>query len=169
MKKAASIFLRTELNCSDVKLLIRWMENPAVTRYLNEDPAIAASLRQMQSTVPEPMLTYHFNRMGRFFMACTPAGDTVGFVKLRHWNGGIYEIVYAVGDEALWGRGYGTGAVHSALAAAFLEWRARKVVAKIHPENRRSIRSVCACGFRCAEEGSRLHRYEITMQEYLAR
>lgn len=168
MKKAASIFLRADMNLQDVRLLIHWMENPAVTRYLNEDPDIVSGLRQLADMVPEPMLTCHFNRIGRFFMACTREGEPVGFVKLREQGGGTHEIVYAIGDEQLWGRGYGTGAVRSALAEAFLQRRARRVIARIYPENLRSVRSVAACGFRCMETG-RLHRYEITMQDYLTR
>ena len=38
MKKAASIFLRAEIEMNDIELLIRWMKNPNVTRYLNENP-----------------------------------------------------------------------------------------------------------------------------------
>lgn len=38
MKKAASIFLRAEIEMNDIELLIRWMKNPNVTQYLNEDP-----------------------------------------------------------------------------------------------------------------------------------
>ena len=38
MKKAASIFLRAEIEMNDIELLIRWMKNPNVTRYLNGDP-----------------------------------------------------------------------------------------------------------------------------------
>ena len=38
MKKAASIFLRAEIEMNDIELLIRWKKNPNVTRYLNEDP-----------------------------------------------------------------------------------------------------------------------------------
>ena len=40
MKKAASIFLRAEIEMNDIELLIRWMKNPNVTRYLNEDPNV---------------------------------------------------------------------------------------------------------------------------------
>ena len=167
MKKAASIFLRANMTQRDVRLLLQWMENPAVTQYLNEDSTVTTHLRQMECSVPEPMLTYHFNRKGRFFMVCTKEGETVGFVKLREQEIGTHEVVYAIGDENLWGHGYGTGAVRSALAAAFLERRARKVVARIYPENRRSVRPVSRCGFRCAERGMRLHRYEITIEDYL--
>ena len=75
------------MNLQDVRLLIHWMENPAVTRYLNEDPDIVSGLRQLADMVPEPMLTCHFNRIGRFFMACTREGEPVGFVKLREQGG----------------------------------------------------------------------------------
>lgn len=32
MKKAASVFLRTEMTLRDVELLSQWMENPIITR-----------------------------------------------------------------------------------------------------------------------------------------
>ena len=70
MKKAASVFLRTEIYPEDIPLLIRWMENPHVTRYLNEDENIAASLRTLARSVPAPMLTWRFNQGGRFFLIC---------------------------------------------------------------------------------------------------
>ena len=83
MKKAASIFLRAEITPQDVQLLIRWMENPDVTRYLNEQTNITHSLRRLLSEVPAPMLTFQFNRAGRFFLVCRPGGDAIGFVKLQ--------------------------------------------------------------------------------------
>ena len=101
MKKAASIFFRANMTQRDVRLLLQWMENPAVTQYLNEDSTVTTHLRQMECSVPEPMLTYHFNRRSRFFMACTREGEAIGFVKLREQMAGTYEIVYAIGDEAL--------------------------------------------------------------------
>ena len=38
IKKAASIFLRAEIDRQDLELMIRWMDNPNITRYLNEAP-----------------------------------------------------------------------------------------------------------------------------------
>lgn len=38
MKKPLLFFLRAEIEMNDIELLIRWMKNPNVTRYLNEDP-----------------------------------------------------------------------------------------------------------------------------------
>ena len=49
----------------------------------------------------------------------------------------------------------------------FLDSRAERVIARIDPENTRSIRSVCACGFsRCGKEG-KLHLYDLTQERYL--
>ena len=62
MKKAASIFLRADMEEHDVEMLIRWMENPNVTRFLNEDTGMAEGLRQLLWTVPAPMLSFRFNR-----------------------------------------------------------------------------------------------------------
>ena len=45
MKKAASVFLRTEMTLRDVELLSQWMENPIITRYLNEMSGVSDSLR----------------------------------------------------------------------------------------------------------------------------
>lgn len=168
MKKAASIFLRAEIKMNDIELLIRWMNNPNVTRYLNEDENVVHSLRRLSQTVPEPMLTYHFNRTERFFLVCRGDDEAIGFVKLRKTGeSGAYEIVYVIGEEELWGRGYGKSAIRSALATAFLEWRADKVVAKIYTENVRSMRAVRSCGFSQSSEGERLCRYKITGAEYL--
>lgn len=102
MKKAASIFLRADITLRDVDRMIRWMENPNVTRFLNEDADIVYFLRQLSDSVPEPMLGYHFRRVGHFFMVCPENEDSVGFVRFSPLQDpGAYEIVYVIGEEAL--------------------------------------------------------------------
>ncbi len=168
MKKVDSISLRTEIHPRDLERLIGWMENPDVTRYLNEDDRVADELRQMLLTVPAPMLTFHLNCQGKFTLVCNTEDRAIGFVKLKELQEpGTYEIVIVIGEEDLWGKGYGAGAVRMALNRAFLEWRARKVIAKIHVDNRRSIRMMCACGFTCEREETPLSRYGLTMDTYL--
>ena len=54
MKKAASIFLRAEITPRDVELLIQWMGDPQVTRYLHEETDIVQSLRRLLVSVPAP-------------------------------------------------------------------------------------------------------------------
>ena len=163
MKKAASIFLRAEITPRDIQPMIRWLENPRITRYLNEDPHITRLLRHLLEEVPAPMLSLHFNRDGRLFLVCRPDGETIGFVKLRKLpQPEAYEIVYVIGEESLWGQGFGEASIRSALAMVFLQWRAKKVIAKICPDNQRSIRSVCACGFRLESGDGPLLRYCLT-------
>lgn len=119
MKKAASAFLRMEICHADIIRMIRWMRNPNVTKYLNEAPDVAQSLEELVRSVPEPMYQYHLCRTGHFFMVCHQENESVGFVKL----------------------------LPTAMEGAFLHLRADRVVAKVMPQNLRSIRCVRACGF----------------------
>lgn len=124
MKKAASAFLRMEICYADITRMIRWMRNPNVTKYLNEAPDVAQSLEQLVRSVPEPMYQYHLSRTGHFFMVCHQENESVGFVKLLPTAmEGAYEIVYVIGEDALWGHGLGQQAVRSALSKAFLHLR----------------------------------------------
>lgn len=118
--------------------MIRWMRNPNVTKYLNEAPDVARSLEELVRSVPEPMYQYHLCRTGHFFMVCHQENESVGFVKL----------------------------LPTALSKAFLHLRADRVVAKVMPQNLRSIRCVRACGFQQMAEMPRLIRFEITFDAY---
>ena len=138
MKKAASAFLRMEICHADITRMIRWMRNPNVTKYLNEAPDVAQSLEQLVRSVPEPMYQYHLCRTGHFFMVCHQENESVGFVKL----------------------------LPMATEGAYLHLRADRVVAKVMPQNLRSIRCVRACGFQQMAEMPRLVRFEITFDAY---
>ena len=138
MKKAASAFLRMEICHADITRMIRWMRNPNVTKYLNEAPDVARSLEEFVRSVPEPMYQYHLCRTGHFFMVCHQENESVGFVKL----------------------------LPTATEGAFLHLRADRVVAKVMPQDLRSIRCVRACGFQQMAEMPRLIRFEITFDAY---
>lgn len=138
MKKAASAFLHMEICHADITRMIRWMRDPNGTKYLNEAPDVAQSLEQLVRSVPEPMYQYHLCRTGHFFMVCHQENESVGFVKL----------------------------LPTAMEGAFLHLRADRVVAKVMPQNLRSIRCVRACGFQQMAEMPRLIRFEITFDAY---
>lgn len=167
MMKAASVSLRADITLADVDRMIGWMENPNVTRFLNEDPQIVHFLGQLSANVPEPMLSYHFNRSGRFLLVCTPQGQSIGFVKLTPTRQGCYEIVYVIGDESLWGHGLGTAAIRAAQSRAFLEWGAEELTAKVAPRNSRSVRGLSSCGFRQRGINGKYAQFSLTSQEYL--
>ena len=156
MRKAASVFLCSEIRRNDVDNLVYWLKNPAVTRFLNEERDISASLEALADRVPEPMLGYHLNRIGRFLLIRTPEDGSIGFVKLtENRTPGSWEIVYAVGDDMIWGKGYGEAAIRQAVLWAEKELNAVELTAKIDPKNLRSSRLACACGFLPVERGER--------------
>lgn len=169
MKKAASIFLRADIQQKDIDSLIKWMKNPQVTKYMNEDESISNSLAQLSRNVPSPMLTYHFNRGGKFFIVCTESGQAIGFVKFATYRGNAdsVEIVYAIGEDALWGHGYGKNAIKLAISEVFFNLRAKSIIAKIHPKNERSIRAVRSCGFSHAKFDGYHHFYRLTVDEFI--
>ena len=168
MKKAASIFLRGQLEPVDVRRLSGWMQNRRVTQYLNEDVHASDQLEQLLQTTPAPMLTCRFNQRGRFFLICDEQEESIGFVRLKEQQSpDCCEIVFAIGEESLWGNGYGVQAVRAAQYYAFLKRRAQKLMANIYHGNLRSVKTVCRCGFREEERLEKLSRYSITMNEYL--
>lgn len=107
MKKAASIYLRTEICRRDVDRMICWMESPNVIKYLNEDPNIVPWLKRLNASTPEPMLNYHFNRMGRFFMVCRRDEDGVGFVRLMPADGTPMKLCISSAKNPCGARGWG--------------------------------------------------------------
>ena len=83
MKKAASIFLRSELTKQDVLCISRWMQNTDVTRFPNEHASISGALQTLAETTPEPMLAMRFNRDARFYIVSLCSGKPIGYVSLR--------------------------------------------------------------------------------------
>ena len=168
MKKAASIFLRADIVQEDIRRLTLWLQNQRVTRFLNEDARVVDELNRLLADVPAPMLRYHMNQQGRFFLVCPEGGGPIGFLKLREHAVGTYEMVIVIGDETLWGNGYGRQAVRAAVAKVFLEWRGRSLTARIYHGHTRSVGLVCGCGVRERERLEKLSCYRITREEYLA-
>lgn len=143
---ASSVSLRAELQAEDLLLLMRWMANDHVYRYLNEHQQIAAQLKQVYDA-RLPLLTPLFNQNGPFRMICDEGGAPIGFLRMAHCPGN--------GAEAL--------------KIAFFELRKDRVIAHIHCENSRSQRLFSSRGFvPCAQLGHAT-RYQLTMTDYLRR
>jgi Acetyltransferases, including N-acetylases of ribosomal proteins len=169
MKEAASIFLRADIGTKDGYNLARWVRNEHVTRYLNEGAAAAQEVTELLESTPAYMLTYHFNQSGPFYMVCDGEDRSIGFVRLCRRPGGRYEVVYAIGEERLWGNGFGRRALSRALDIAFCEKRAEAVDARIDRENVRSVRAAVHCGMREVRAWERLSEYSLTREGYLTR
>ena len=160
------VTLRTELQAQDLLLLMKWMANEHVYRYLNEQQQIAAQLKQVYDA-RLPALTPLLNRNGRFLMICTASGQAIGFLRIAHGPDETAELVIAIGEESMWGRRYGSVGLSEALKIAFFEMRKQEVVAHIANENSRSQRLFVSRGFAPCARGAHSNQYRLTMDAYL--
>lgn len=169
MKKAASIFLRSDVTKQDITHLSRWMERPEVTRYLNEHAHISHALDTLLWDVPEPLLGQRLSSGGRFSMISLRCGRPIGFLSLRRMDTpGDWEIVTAIGEPTLWGAGFGARALRLALQEAFYprDTPVQRVFATIHHNNLRSMRLFLHAGFvHCGETGA-CARLSITQEQF---
>ena len=166
MNEAASVFLRAEIKRKDGYHLASWMQNRSVIRYLNEERNISEELISLIERTPEGMLSYHLNQIGRFFLICNRKGDSIGFIRLTPRSDQCCEIVYVIGEEILWGRGYGKQALELALEKAFFEMRNETVVARIDKSNTRSIRTAMHCGMKLVKDSEHMQLFQISVREY---
>lgn len=170
MKRAASVFLRADITVNDAYSLIEWMKNEKVVRYLNESPKVTESIRSVINRSCSPYLTMYFNSNGRFFMIDTEDKKPIGFIKLVETSmKNAYEIVIAIGEDKIWGQGFGRDAVLKCLQMVFYEWRADMIIANIHSDNRHSINLFEKIGLQKERENQNTIRYKITMKEFLKR
>jgi regulator of nucleoside diphosphate kinase len=160
------IFLRPEITRADALKLMDWLEDERVTRFLSDAPDVSRFIERVIDRVPLPILTHLFNQGGRFFMVCDRHDVPVGFVRLIK-TGADCEMVVLIGDRANWGRKLGTAAIRQAMKLAFFEMRAEKLVAKIHPDNARSLKTFERCGFLLDSDLLPLKSFAMTFERYL--
>lgn len=169
MKKAASIFLRSDVTKQDIEQLSCWMDQPEVTRYLNESAQISRALMELSAQVPEPLLGQRLAAGGRFYFVSLRCLRPIGFISLRRMkNCGDWEIVAAIGEPALWGAGFGARALRLALMEAFTprDTPIQRLHATIHRENTRSMRLFLHAGFVSVGEAGACMRLSITRDAF---
>jgi regulator of nucleoside diphosphate kinase len=160
------VFLRPEIARADALTLVDWLEDESVTRFLSDSSNVSRFIERALERVQLPILTHLFNQGGRFFMVCDRRDVPVGFVRLIK-TGPDCEMVVLIGDRDNWGRKLGTSAVREAMKLAFFEMRAEKLIAKIHPDNARSLKTFERCGFLIESELLPLKRFAMTSERYL--
>jgi regulator of nucleoside diphosphate kinase len=57
------------------------------------------------------------------------------------------EMVLVIGNRDNWGRKLGASAIREGMKLAFFEMRAERLIAKIHPDNERSLKAFQRSGF----------------------
>lgn len=160
------VSLRPEITRTHAMILMDWLEDERVTRYLSDSRNVSRFIAQVVDRTPLPILTHLFNQGGRFFMIYDRDDQPVGFVRLIK-SGPECEIVLAIGDLENWGRRLGRSAIREGLKLAFLEMRSQTVIAKIHPENVRSVKAFQRSGFVVKSETPALTSLSMTRGRYL--
>ena len=164
--KEPFIFLCSEITRENAYTLMSWLQDEEVTRYLSDTSDVSSNIEQVVDRINMPVLTHLFNQNGRFYIAYNKNDVPVGFVRLVVKDAET-EIVIVIGDRSNWGKGLGSHTIHESLKVAFFELRSKRVVAKIHKENRRSTRAFVRAGFKLKHESSTIQSFSMTMEEYL--
>lgn len=160
------ISLCPEITRADALTLMDWLEDEAVTRHLSDSRHVSRFIEQVIGRVQLPILTHLFNQGGRFFMACDRQDVPVGFVRLVK-TGPDCEMVLVIGNRDNWGRQLGASAIRESMKLAFFEMRADRLIAKIHPDNARSLKLFQRCGFLLDSETPTLKRFAISAERYV--
>ncbi len=160
------VSLCPEITRSDALTLMAWLEDESVTRYLSDSRHVSRFIEQVIGRVQLPVLTHLFNQGGRFFMACDRRDVPVGFVRLVQ-SGPDCEMVLAIGNREHWGHGLGGSVIREGMKLAFFEMQAERLVARIHPDNRRSLAAFERCGFTAESRTPTLQSCAMTAARYL--
>ena len=151
MSSEERVELRGEVYRGDMERMIQWLQDEKVTAYLNEEQNVDQTLRRIVDRSTLPLFSPQLNRDGRFFMITVPNSGPIGFLRLVS-RADEAEIVVVIGDRSKWGKGLGYRAILKGVRHAFSVWRKKRVVAKIHKENRRSRAVFHKAGFKKARE-----------------
>ncbi len=165
MMKRPFVSLRPEITRKHALILMDWLEDERVTRYLSDSSSVSRSIAEAIDRTQMPILTHLFNQGGRFFMVHDRDDAPVGFVRLVK-TGRDCEMVLVIGDHDNWGRRIGSSTIRAGLKLAFLEMRAETVIARIHPDNTRSLKAFERCGFLGVSETATLRSLSISAGRY---
>ena len=161
------ISLCPEITRSNALTLMNWLEDEDVTCHLSDSRHVSRFIAQVIDRVQLPILTHMFNQGGRFFMVYDRHDVPVGFVRLVK-TGRDCEMVLVIGDRDNWGRRLGASAIREAMKLAFFDMRADKLIAKIHPDNVRSLKAFQRCGFLLESETLTLTTFALSSARYLS-
>ena len=160
------VSLCPEITRINALTLMDWLEDEEVTRFLSDSCNVSRLIEQVIGRVQLPILTHLFNQGGRFFMAYDRHDVPVGFVRLVKM-GPDCEMVLVIGDRDNWGRKLGASAIREGMKLAFFEMRAARLIAKIHPENVRSLNAFLRSGFLPESETPAMKSLVMSSARYL--
>lgn len=166
--RAIQVNLKQEITRYDAMIIMNWMENNEITRYLNETTNIVKDIKQAIDRVNMIIMTHLFNREGSFYLIHAGDHNPLGFLKLVKGHKEA-EMVIVIGDQKLWGRGLGKASIKRGLDIVFFQWRIPRVIAKINSHNIRSIKAFENSGFVLEYEYTNIKVFSLSMDNYIKR
>ena len=160
-----TIQLRQEIFEADSWKIAEWLDEEQVKQYLNEGQNVSSAIKQTISRIKMPIHTHLFNRNGSFFMI-NKGERPIGFLRLV-CEGDVSEIVVVIGDINNWGKGFGYQAIYLGLKHAFLALGKKKVIARIHTKNERSMRVFKKAGFLKEKNLSTETQFYISPEQFV--
>jgi RimJ/RimL family protein N-acetyltransferase len=166
--RAYQINLKQEVTRNDAIVIMNWMKNHEITKYLNESVNITSEIQQAIDKVNMLIMTQLFNRDGSFYLIHTDDSESIGFLRLVRKQKEA-EMIIVIGDQKSWGKGLGKASIKKGLDIAFFQWRVSRVVAKINVHNIRSIKAFEKSGFLLENEYANMKIYSLSMDDYIRR
>ncbi len=164
--KEPFVFLSSEITRENALVLIQWLQDEEVVRYLSDARDVSHQIQQAVERVRLPVLTHLFSQDGRFFLAYNRQNVPVGFLRLAVCGAEV-EMVVVIGDRSQWGKRLGSAVIREGMKLAFFQLRAKRIRAKIHLHNTRSIRAFQRVGFQQEYDTPSLRCFSMTMEQYL--
>ncbi|MHB8130185.1 MAG: GNAT family N-acetyltransferase [Mobilitalea sp.] len=166
--RAIQVNLKQEVTRYDAMIIMNWMENNEITRYLNESTNIAFEIKQAIDRVNMIIMTHLFNKDGSFYLIHADDNNPIGFLKLVKKHKEV-EMIIVIGEQKLWGQGIGKSSIKRGLDIAFFQWRVPRVIAKINSNNIRSIKAFENLGFILDYEHTNTKVFSLSMEDYILR
>jgi RimJ/RimL family protein N-acetyltransferase len=131
------------LERSDLPAVVRWMNDPEVTKYLLSAPLYG--LEEMEQWYND-----HRGSDDRLLAMLDERGEMVGYCGITRleWEERRCNLWLIIGERNAWNHGYGTDTVRTMLRYLFEEVNLHRVYLTVDEENRRAIGVYERCGFR---------------------
>lgn len=144
-----------ELLHSDDKDMFKLDSNPAVHKYLGENPV--KKIEQVQEVITMVRNQYQSNGIGRWATIEKKTGLFIGWSGLKfiteNENNKVFyhDIGYRFMPQ-FWGKGYATEATKACLKYGFQEMNLNEIWGATHEENKASRRVLEKCGLTFVEQ-----------------
>ena len=156
--------VRKQIQKKDAINLIGWLNGDEVMFFMNEDEKVAKLIEGVLNRHEEVLLTYYLNQRNIFFMIDYNK-EPVGFTSLTPIGNKTVEVVIAIGEKELWGRGIGKQCLSKVRKFCFDKMNFDKVVATVHNNNSRLLSLFKNSRFSINKEQKVKHDYNYLVLE----